>query len=218
MTTTATTEPATAGLHPSVPETLPFATSLEARAFLLTRERGNLLLYSNTAIDAHPAWIADLGGVSRRYLNHWHEAMFPSEAAGAPLFVHEADAERTRRTMRVRATFSRRHHLDDDFEVIPIPGHTPGATAYLWDSGEHRYLFTGDSVFLNRGEWRGALLESSDRASYLESLDLLRGLEFDVLVPWAARRDEPFIAHTDPDDAARRIGAIIDRIRDGKSG
>ena len=27
---------------------------------------------------------------------------------------------------------------------------------------------------------------SSDRAAYIESLELLRGLEFDVLVPWAA--------------------------------
>ena len=45
-------------------------------------------------------------------------------------------------------TFSERHKLGDDFEVIPIPGHTGGATAFLWDSGKHRVLFTGDTVFL----------------------------------------------------------------------
>ena len=220
---TATTKPTrppieTTGLHASPPQSLPFARSLEARAFLLERERGNVLVYSNTAVDAHPEWLTRAGGVARRYLNHGHEAMFASEAGGAPLYVHRDDADAAGKTMAVRATFSRRHHLDDDFEVIPIPGHTPGATAYLWDSGGHRYLFTGDSVFVHRGEWRGALLDSSDRDAYLASLELLRELDFDVLVPWVATRDEPYLVATDRDDAARRIGAIIERIRDGGTG
>jgi hypothetical protein len=34
------------GLYASAPEQLPFAPSLEIRAFLLRRERGNLLVYS----------------------------------------------------------------------------------------------------------------------------------------------------------------------------
>ena len=85
-------------LHASPPESLPFARSLDARAFVLERERGNILVYSNTAVDAHPEWLAELGGVARHYLNHGHEAMFPSRAAGAPLFVHRDDAEATRKT------------------------------------------------------------------------------------------------------------------------
>ena len=88
----------------------------------------------------------------------------------------------------MRGTFTRRHMLDDDFEVIPTPGHTPGATAYLWDSGQHRFLFTGDTIYLSDGEWVDGLLGSSDRARYVESLRLIRELDFDVLVPWAARR------------------------------
>ena len=70
----------------------------------------------------------------------------------------------------MRGAFSRRHMLDDDFEVIPTPGHTPGATAYLWDNGNHRFLFTGDTIYLRDGEWVDGLLGSSDRASYVESL------------------------------------------------
>jgi glyoxylase-like metal-dependent hydrolase (beta-lactamase superfamily II) len=98
--------------------------------------------------------------------------------------------------------------------VIPTPGHTSGATAYLWDSGEHRFLFTGDTIFLDGGEWVAAVLGSSDRDAYVESLELLRGLEFDVLVPWAAS-GEPY-AVTDPADARSRIDAIIDRVRRGE--
>ena len=50
----------------------------------------------------------------------------PPRRLGAPLFVHEARrASRSRPGCTVRGTFSRRHMLDDDFEAIPTPGHTP---------------------------------------------------------------------------------------------
>ena len=113
----------------------------------------------------------------------------------------------------VRGTFTRRHVLDEDFEVIPTPGHTPGATAYLWDTGEHRLLFTGDTIYLRDGEWVAALLDSSDRDAYLDSLELIGELDFDVLVPWAATAGDPYVAMTDRRDARRRIDAIRDRLR-----
>jgi glyoxylase-like metal-dependent hydrolase (beta-lactamase superfamily II) len=199
---------AIAGLRPSAPEPLPFAPALHIRAFTLERRHGDVLVYSTSGVEADT--------VTRQYLNHGHEAMFLSDAVGAPLFVHEAD--RTAVPRRVRGTFSRRHTLDDDFEVIPIPGHTPGATAYLWDNGAQRLLFTGDSVYLRDGEWVGAVLGSSDRAAYLQSLELIRELEFDVLVPWAASAGQPEYAITDRADTRRRIDAIVDRVQRGESG
>ena len=207
------TETPVEGLWASTPERLPFAPSLEIRAFLLRRERGNLLIYSTSGLDSDAAAIEGLGGISRQYLNHGHEAMFASDWVDAPLFVHEADASSVEDAHHVRGTFSRRHHLDEDFEVIPTPGHTPGATAYLWDTGSHRLLFTGDTIYLDRGEWVAALLDSSDRDSYIESLELIRGLDFDVLVPWAATAGEPYVAMTDRADARRRIDAILERMR-----
>jgi hypothetical protein len=199
------------GLQASAPQRLPFAPSLEIRAYVLERERGNVLVYSTDTL-------ADPEGVSRWYLNHGHEAMFISGAVTAPLFVHERDRRPVEAKAHVRATFSRRHTLDDDFEVIPTPGHTPGATAYLWDSGEHRFLFTGDTIFLRDGEWVGAVLDSSDRAAYLESLELIRELDFDVLVPWAASAGELPYAVTSRADARRRIDAIVERVRAGGDG
>jgi hypothetical protein len=197
--------PAIPGLTPSAPQELPFAPSLHVRAFALERPRGDVLVYANE----HAGAIAD--GVTRQYLGHSHEASFLPERLGVPLFVHAADA----RSVAARGTFSRRHTLDDDLEVIPIPGHTPGATAYLWDTGELRVLFSGDTVYLNDGEWVTALLDSSDRASYLESLALIRGLDFDVLVPWAASAGQPWYALTDRADRERRIDALIERMRSG---
>lgn len=200
------------GLYATAPEPLPFAPSLQIRAFLLERPAGNVLIYSTTGLEADAAEIERLGGISRHYLNHWHEAMFASDSVDAPLFVHEAERAKAAEAYDVRDTFSRRHRLDDDFEAIPIPGHTAGATAYLWDSGSQRMLFTGDSIYLDDDEWVAAVLASSDRAAYLESLATIRELDFDLLVPWAASVDRPFFAPTDRDDARARIDAILERL------
>ena len=194
------------GLLASPPAPLPFDKALEIRAFLLQRSAGDILVYNAPAANFEPA---------RQYLGHRHEAGFGR--AREPLFVHEAERDAVAEHARVRATFSRRHMLDDDFEVIPTPGHTPGATAYLWDTGQHRVLFTADTIHLRDGEWRAAVLDSSDREAYIQSLLLLRELEFDLLVPWAAA-GEPHHAVTSQADARRRIDAIIQRLWRGESG
>jgi glyoxylase-like metal-dependent hydrolase (beta-lactamase superfamily II) len=203
------------GLYASAPQPLPFATSTAMRAFLCQREHGNLLIYGASGLEAEAAELERLGGVSRHYLNHHHEAEFVSEALASPPFVHELDSEAVGMTIGVGGTFSERHRLDDDFEVIPIPGHTPGATAYRWDSGEQRVLFTGDTIFLRDGEWVAAVLPSSDRASYVASLELIRELDFDVLVPWIATAGQLYHAPTDSADARQRIDAITERVRHG---
>ena len=208
------------GLYASAPAGLSFAPSMRIRAFLLRRRQGNLLVYSAGTVADDARAIEEQGGVSRHYLNHWHEAAFGggdrvAGTLGAPLFCHENERESVAETTKVAGTFSLRHMQGDDFEVIPIPGHTRGATAYLWDSGQHRCLFTGDTLYLRAGEWVAAVLESSDRASYVESLELLKELDFDVLVPWLATAGQPFHAVTDKADTRRRIDAVLERIRRG---
>jgi glyoxylase-like metal-dependent hydrolase (beta-lactamase superfamily II) len=207
------------GLYASAPEHLPFAAELEIRAFLLTRKQGNLLVYSVGAVAVDAQSIEDLGGVSRHYLNHWHEAQFGCDRIAstfkAPLVCHENERQSVSETCDVAETFTARQTLDDDFEVIPTPGHTAGATAFLWRNGRHRCLFTGDTIYLRDGNWIAAVLESSDRGAYIESLERLTELDFDVLVPWLASAGQPFHAITDQADARRRIGAILERLRQG---
>jgi glyoxylase-like metal-dependent hydrolase (beta-lactamase superfamily II) len=210
------TETEISGLYASTPQSLPFDRALDIRAFLLQRERGNLLVYSVTGLEPDAPAIEERGGIARQYLNHRHEAMFASAWVSAPLFVHEHERASVARRTDVRATYSRRHLLDDDFEVIPTPGHTRGATAFLWDNGGHRLLFTGDTIYLRDGEWVAAVLDSSDRDAYVESLELIRELDFDVLVPWAASGGRPYHAVTSGSDARRRVDAILERVRRGE--
>ena len=210
-------------LYASEPEALGFGPSLEIRAFLLRRERENLLVYRSAALERDVGEVNGLGGVSRQYLNHHHEASpacdWVSETFGAPLYVHEEDAKAASEICNVDEIFSERHKLGDDFEVIPIPGHTGGATAFLWDSGEHRVLFTGDTVFFSPGRWRAAVLEGiSDRERYIESLELIRSLDFDLVVPGIASAGQPYYEFVEKAEAVRQIDEILQRVRRGESG
>jgi glyoxylase-like metal-dependent hydrolase (beta-lactamase superfamily II) len=219
MTTAESLSTDVEGLYASAPQPLPFDESLVARSFLLQRERGNLLVYGTETLERDADAVSGLGGISRQYLNHWHETLFaddwPARAFQATLVVGEGDADSAAKRRHVDETISERVMVDADFEAIPIPGHTPGATAFLWETDEHRALFTGDSIYLRDGEWIAAVLDSSDRSSYLESLSLIKELEFDLLVPWAASADRPYYAVTDRSDAGGRIDAIIERVRNG---
>jgi hypothetical protein len=206
-------------LHASAPERLPFGRSLDIRAYLLEREAGNLLIYRSDTLPREAAAIRARGGIARQYLNHRHEAAavcdWVADTFGAPLFCHADDAAAVSATCHVRATFTKRHRLDDDFEVIPTPGHTPGATAYLWDTGSHRVFFTGDTIYFSRGRWVAAVLDSSDRARYLDSLALIRELDFDILVPAIATAGDPPYAIVERDEVERQLDAIVERVRGG---
>jgi|GEM_PF-3391921 glyoxylase-like metal-dependent hydrolase (beta-lactamase superfamily II) len=182
------------GLHPSAGEPLPFAPSLHIRAFRLAND---LVVYSAPGVN---------GPARAQYLNHWHEAKFGGGGfADAPLLVHEADAPWVQRP---HTTFSGAQTVEGDFQLIPIPGHTPGATAFLWRG----YLFTGDSLYLDGNGWRAAVLDDSDRAAYIDSLERLRTVAFDYLVPWAAPPGAPWYAPADP----AQLDAVIARLRRGE--
>lgn len=189
------------GVHPSAGEPLPFARSIHVRAFTLDRPAGDLVVYAAPGL-------VDRGGITAHYINHWHETAVGSAYVDAPRLIHEADAAKSE--VAIARTFSGRQTVGDDFELIPIPGHTPGSTAFLWN----RILFTGDQIYLRGDEWIAAVLDSSDRAAYIESLELLKTVEFDVLVPWAASADGPW--YSAADDRVERLDAIIARLRSGE--
>ena len=205
-------------LHATGPAPLPFAPAIDVRAFLLERSQGNLIVYNAPGLTPAASEIRALGGAARQVINHAHEAMFGPQGLEVGVLVGERDRAETAGSLSIAGTFSQRHTLDDDFEVIPTPGHTPGATAFLWDSGRHRLLFTGDTLWIDNGDWRAVVLGSSDRAAYLDSLALLRELEFDVLVPWGSTAGGPYLDVIEPAQAQRRIDAIIGRVAAGESG
>ena len=203
------------GLRATLPAELPFLANAQVRSFILERPQGNVIVYNSPGLSEAADEIRALGDVTRLMLNHGHEAMYGPPQLDVPVFVHERDRAETASSLRVSGTFTRRQMIDDDLEVIPIPGHTSGTTCYLWDSGTHQFLFTGDSLWVEHGEWKAVVLGSSDRAASLDSLRLISELDFDVLVPWAAMTGEPAVHTVDREDARTRIDAVIARVAAG---
>jgi len=66
---------------------------------------------------------------------------------------------------------------DHTFDLLHTPGHTPGQIAVYVP--EEKVVFTGDTVFCGCQTW----LMTSDVGQWLASLDRIRQLEFDWLVP-----------------------------------
>jgi glyoxylase-like metal-dependent hydrolase (beta-lactamase superfamily II) len=215
MTTQTALETPIEGLWATPPAPLPFDSTVDVRAFLLERPTGNLIIYDAPGLTAAAGEIKARGGATRQLINHAHEAMYGPQGLDVGVFIGERDRNHAR-SIPIAGTFSERQTLDDDLEVIPTPGHTPGTTTFLWDSGRHRFLFTGDTLWIEHGNWRATVLGESDRDTYLDSLALLRELEFDVLVPWAATAGEPYIDVVSHTEVQHRLDAIIERIQAGK--
>ena len=203
------------GLRVTPPSRLPYQANVLVRSFLLERPAGNVVVYNSPGLTSAATPIRDLGGATRLLINHSHEAMYGEPDLDAPAFVHERDRGETVRSMRVADVFTSRQMIDDDLEVIPTAGHTPGTTSYLWDHGSHRFLFTGDFIWIEDGEWKAVVLASSLRAEYLESLALVRDLEFDVLVPWGTTEGSPSFALADKGEIRARVDRIIARVAAG---
>ncbi len=202
------------GLYKTPSGPLPFLKGVIVHAFVLERPQGNIIIYNAPGISQAAGEIQKLGAPERLLINHHHEAMYGMPNIEVPVWVHEKDRAKT--GLPITGTFSERQMIDDDLEVIPTPGHTPGTTTFLWNNGQHRVMFPGDSLWVQGDEWKAVLLGDSDRSAYLESLTLLREVEFDILAPWGIEKGKPFGYAVTPKEAKDNIDRIIARLSAGQ--
>jgi glyoxylase-like metal-dependent hydrolase (beta-lactamase superfamily II) len=206
------------GLLATSASRLPYQRNVLLRSYVLERPQGNLIVYNSPGVNQSANAIAALGAPTRLLINHSHESMYGQPDFGVPIWIHGNDRSDVEGSLEVAGTFDARGALDSDLEVIPTPGHTPGTTCYLWDNGEHRFLFTGDFIWIENGEWKAVVLESALRKDYVNSLALVRDLDFDVLVPWGATEGNPPVGLvTSSSEKRERISGIIDRVKSGKN-
>jgi len=159
------------------------------RSFFVKRDEGNLLIpcfSTNSTIEAHFDAIAELGGLSRQLLGDSHfkssHCDQVAERFNAPVYCSEGEAPDVTPVVKQVMIFPfTRHLLEPQIDVIPTPGHRPGGVCYLISMDEKRYLFVGDFIWHDGEKWIPTATKANFRA-YIESLHLLEGIAFDVLL------------------------------------
>ena len=163
---------------------------LNVHAYLLELPDGNALFYNPRSSGNFRA-IADLGGVTHHYLSHCHEVgdslVGIAERFDSKLCCHASVKPYLANTMPADVYFNSpdREVHSGNVEVIHTPGHTDNSVCYRYRSPHGKtYLFTGDTLYLDNGEW-ATLVVSGDGGNQREladSLALLRSLDVDVII------------------------------------
>lgn len=210
-----TRHPSIRGLCATPTAPLPFLDGVVVRSFILERPQGNVIVYNSPGISAAKRDILALGVPDRLLVTHWHEGMYAAPDIDVDIFVHEDD--RTQTNLPIAGTFTKREKIANDLEVIPTPGHTLGTTMFLWDNGQHRLLFPGDSIWVSGGDWKAVLLDERSRETYIASINVVMDLDFDILVPWGAEEQQPHFYQVTHEQARRNLQRIAERLQNGES-
>lgn len=201
------------GLRATAPAPLPFLDGAVVRSFLLERNGAHTVIYNSPGLGEAADHIRRLGPMDGVLINHWHEEMYGRPEVDAPVFVHERDRPRAEKRLTVDGVFRGRRRWGEGLEIIPAPGHTAGATAFLWTTAGHRVLFTGDSLWKRGERWEAVVLGESSPVDYARSLELMAELDADVIAPWVALDDAPPVEHVDPAAMRRTFLDVAGRVR-----
>lgn len=160
---------------------------LTTHAYLWVRPQGNVLFY-NTGNHSEIERMSDLGGVAYQYLSHEDELgdslNLIRKKFGAKLGGHIREQEAFSKVCKPDILFDQREVHFDAIDVIPTPGHTQGSTCFLVNSVDgRRYLFTGDTLYLGKGDiWTAGYIDGhSDKTALAKSLELLKTFKPDVV-------------------------------------
>jgi len=158
-------------------------------SLFVKRDAGNLLfscLSGHSSIDSSFDEMDELGGVALHLVGDMHFAARYNDDVdqrfGTATQCSEVEGPDVRRKVKNVATFPfKRFELAAGVEVIPTPGHRPGAVAYLVETAARRCLFIGDTIYHDGKSWR-ALASKKNRKIMLATLEVLAKVEFDVLL------------------------------------
>jgi len=120
--------------------------SFGANSFFIEHPDGNWLIDSPRYIKQLVEFFEQKGGIQYIFLSHEDNVADCDRYAkqfGAVRIIHQADAEAVPGAERI-VEGEQTIQLAPQFQAIPVPGHTPGSMALLYDE---RFLFTGDHLW-----------------------------------------------------------------------
>ena len=127
------------------------------------------------------------GGIDKQIMSHGADvspaSSYVEKTYRAPIYIHDADVEHAIRKRKgpITGSFSTPHSVARGLEALPLPGHTPGFTVFLW-SGSKRYLVSGDIIAEDSGGW-SAFISTNPHQIGADSLRRMMDVECDLLLP-----------------------------------
>ncbi len=122
--------------------------SFGANSFFIEHPDGNWLIDSPRYLKQLVEFFEQKGGIRYIFLSHEDDVADCDRYAkqfGATRMIHRADAEAVPGAERI-IEGEEPVPLAPQFQAIPVPGHTPGSMALLYND---RFLFTGDHLWWN---------------------------------------------------------------------
>jgi glyoxylase-like metal-dependent hydrolase (beta-lactamase superfamily II)/ferredoxin len=158
--------------------------SFGANSYFIRHSDGNWLVDSPRYVKLLVDALERMGGLRYIVLTHEDDVADAARYAarfGATRIIHRADAEAMPDAEWI-VDGSNSIPLAPQFTLIPVPGHTPGSSALLYDQ---RFLFTGDHLWWDpktrslqapqRLVWRSRAM--------VQSLEKLLGDQFEWVLP-----------------------------------
>lgn len=181
--------------------------SFGANSFFVQHADGNWLIDSPRYVNDLIAAFEQRGGIRYIFLTHEDDVADAGKYAehfGAKRIIHAADADAAPDAEWIIEGLERRQ-VADGFQAIPVPGHTAGSMALLYNE---KFLFTGDHLWWNpqsrtleaptQRVWRPKVL--------LASIETLRDCRFEWVL--AGHGDRGKLSH---EDTRKQLDALLSR-------
>jgi len=164
----------------------------QMHSYYLIRPDGNILFHGPDQVSAYRSlqpFFEKHGGIAFQAMTHAGDACkdmaYVQETWGAPVYVSKNDLNHLMHKSKLSSakTFVPGEPLFQGVGTIPIPGHTPGHTAFRFKIGEAYYLVT-NHVFRQMptpGKW-GVGLHPLMLQTYMKTLRNIQNLETDFLL------------------------------------
>ncbi|MTI02679.1 MBL fold metallo-hydrolase [Roseibium sp. RKSG952] len=168
--------------------------TLKSHAFLLQHPAGRDMIY----VAEEPSTLHTIktsGNVDHLYLSHNHEITDgladAKSTLGAPLVGHARMQQYFPKGLKLDQTIQTesRVKLNGGLEAIYTPGHTDNNISYRYVSPYGKtYLFVGDTLYPDNGEWRALVMEShgGNRKTLIKTIEQLKAVQAEVIIPSVA--------------------------------
>lgn len=181
--------------------------SFGANSYFVSHPNGNWLIDSPRYIKHLVDAFERMGGLAYIFLTHEDDVADADRYAkhfGAKRIIHRADAAAIPDAEWIVDGFET-IQLTPQFQLIPVPGHTAGSCALLYDN---RFLFTGDHL------WWDPETQELDAPKRLvwKSRALLNSIQklLDYRFEWVLAGHGDRIKHT-PEDMQRLLHHLVER-------